>query len=889
VYQGRSIVFVWRVWWERLITPSTKIQDPITRQQSQLLAIWLIAGLPLVVFVLVAQIAFGTLRPTAEILSGFFSSICILCLYIVNHQGYYRLAAHATVWMIIIAVGIGELFSDSVENQAFYYLTFAVLVSSILLSTTATTTYIFVCLVAMLVIPTVALHGDGDFGRILRGSLRFVLSMSLVTLAALYYQRQVMGVRQQALEASEAEKSALLNVLPDLMFRFDAHGNYLDVHISNTDDLVENIDFVGKNLCDTVPPEFAQKTIGHITKTLETQHLQIYEYELVVQQGKQQFEARMIPTGKQEVLSIIRNITQRKQAEERLNDVLEEVKTFQRLDYELGYTLNEDQVLSLTMDFALRSANAGVCVVGWIEDGSNQLKRKAIYGESTYLEKPYTVISDPPIEGDRPVHNPLYFHQTYMEKENGIPKNIYLPLLVRGRVRGILALEDLNLKTFSDADEQFLYQLANRAASALSNINNVRHIEANARNTQVLYAAGQSLAASTTHDELMRSTTQTLVKLVESDAAIFCIVDKYNKTARIRHAHGEGLNLRLDEPTLLYALVDLINEQGVVLLHHDALDNTAQLQRIFEYTNLKTVLAFPIWLEKDLAAMLLVGEHQQKRHYSADEMVLMQSFVGQVTVTYQRTNLFHSLQEIEKVKSEMIRMISHDLRNPLAQMIGYMELLEENLEASALLDDELRVEYIHSIQRGSGKMTQLLRDILNLDRLESQEPETWSNFPIYAQVKASYNALLSQAKLKEQTIALDVNDDEQSIAVVGSSHQIDQALTNLIGNAIKYTPEKGTVRVSGQVEGERYWVRVVDTGYGIPKAKQDKIFTRFFRAETPGTEHIGGTGLGLSIVKLIIERHGGAVFFASEEGKGSTFGFWLPLSTSKKIENVTPG
>src|SRR5687767_14548457 len=114
----------------------------------------------------------------------------------------------------------------------------------------------------------------------------------------------------------------------------------------------------------------------------------------------------------------------------------------------------------------------------------------------------------------------------------------------------------------------------------------------------------------------------------------------------------------------------------------------------------------------------------------------------------------------------------------------------------------------------------------------------------------------------------------EALIVLGNEVQLQQALTNLVGNSIKYTPPNGKVDVKIQAENGEFRFEVSDNGYGIPEDRQAKLFERFYRARTPGTEDIPGTGLGLSLVKTVIERHGGKVWFKSEEGKGSTFGCW---------------
>jgi signal transduction histidine kinase len=110
----------------------------------------------------------------------------------------------------------------------------------------------------------------------------------------------------------------------------------------------------------------------------------------------------------------------------------------------------------------------------------------------------------------------------------------------------------------------------------------------------------------------------------------------------------------------------------------------------------------------------------------------------------------------------------------------------------------------------------------------------------------------------------------------GLSLELKEAAGNLIANAIKYTPAEGVIKVSLTSDNGHWVFKVVDNGYGIDPARQERLFESFYRAQQPGTENIKGTGLGLSLVKEIIVKHDGEVFFESTPGKGSTFGFWLP-------------
>jgi two-component system sensor histidine kinase ResE len=205
--------------------------------------------------------------------------------------------------------------------------------------------------------------------------------------------------------------------------------------------------------------------------------------------------------------------------------------------------------------------------------------------------------------------------------------------------------------------------------------------------------------------------------------------------------------------------------------------------------------------------------------------------------------------------------------------MGYLGLLEKTL-GDRLSKQE--VTFMENARRGTERMDSLLTDILNLEKIESQREAAWQDVQIVSILGDVVDSLRAQAEFKSQAYVTTLL--EEDVIVKGSETQLKQAFTNFVGNAIKYTQEEGTVQIRSEIKDSRFYFEVEDNGYGIPEERQEHLFERFYRAHTPGTEHIEGTGLGLSLVKSVIERHGGEVWFSSEVDKGSTFGFWLPLS-----------
>jgi signal transduction histidine kinase len=234
--------------------------------------------------------------------------------------------------------------------------------------------------------------------------------------------------------------------------------------------------------------------------------------------------------------------------------------------------------------------------------------------------------------------------------------------------------------------------------------------------------------------------------------------------------------------------------------------------------------------------------------------------------------LYDKISYLERLKTDMIRIAAHDLRNPIHLVNTYADLLQQDL-GNVL--DEQHQQFLQSIVRAGGQMLRITNNILSPERIE-QNAKAMQLIDLRKVVEESYLAHRDQARQKRLTY--EVALPEESMSVNGDPVQLSEAMANLIVNAIKYTPEGGRILVSLLRNSSRAVVNVEDTGYGIPAEQQEKLFQPFFRANLDEIKHIDGTGLGLHLVKNIVERHFGKVHFKSIRGQGSTFGFELLLA-----------
>jgi len=231
------------------------------------------------------------------------------------------------------------------------------------------------------------------------------------------------------------------------------------------------------------------------------------------------------------------------------------------------------------------------------------------------------------------------------------------------------------------------------------------------------------------------------------------------------------------------------------------------------------------------------------------------------------------LQELEQLKSDMIRIASHDLRSPLGIIGGYLSILRDDLMDSLTPEHHT---YIEAMMQGLDRIDRLTTDFLSLERLQSARRPPTEPVDIALLVhKAVYDAR-EPARLKSLTFESSLI--AAPLIVIGEETDLYEAIVNLLNNAIKYTPSGGRIHTQLHVENDRAIFLVEDTGIGIPEEYHHRLFQSFFRVKTSETRDIPGTGLGLHLVKKIITRHGGMVIFKSKAGAGSIFGFTLPIA-----------
>lgn len=269
--------------------------------------------------------------------------------------------------------------------------------------------------------------------------------------------------------------------------------------------------------------------------------------------------------------------------------------------------------------------------------------------------------------------------------------------------------------------------------------------------------------------------------------------------------------------------------------------------------------------------------------YFPEERILEVNLVPMVPVEQEWAGLvivmhdISAIRRLEKVRSEFVANVSHELKTPVAAVKGFAE----TLLAGAMNDPAIAKQFLQIIYDESERLNRLIGDILELSKIESKRiPLQFSPVHLNSFLSKTIEMLQTEAEKKSIRLTLEASEE---LYLEADEDRLGQIMINLLSNGINYTPEGGKVKVRAmsvpgdQQETERIRIEITDTGIGIPKKDLPRIFERFYRVDKARSRSSGGTGLGLSIVKHLVELHKGVIRVESDLGSGSRFTIELPV------------
>ncbi len=391
-----------------------------------------------------------------------------------------------------------------------------------------------------------------------------------------------------------------------------------------------------------------------------------------------------------------------------------------------------------------------------------------------------------------------------------------------------------------------------------------------------LFELNKTLMATVEEDVLARKVLHTAVAELQVDDGVLMLCDKQG-TPTIRASFGESVAQMPDSQASVVtdAAAVLLGMRDQVLLSASQ-EVSAPVQAMMQGLKAQTALFNPLMAMDTPVGAVILARTEQRIPFSPVDRELLSVLCGQAAVALQNARLFEEiqhayreLQQLDHMKSEFINIAAHELRTPLAILMGHADLLQEDTE-DAHIKNRLQI-----IVRNALRLRDLINDLLDMRQLQTAEARVHpSTFEIEELIDVALQDFWPLADKKEIRISSSIPSD---LAAVSTDRQkVLITLHNLLLNAIKFTPSKGQVGIEVTPHGHELWVSVWDTGIGIPQEQCDKIFLPFHQVSESLTREYEGMGLGLSIAKGMIALCGGRIWVASVVGQGSRFTFSIP-------------
>ncbi|PAE23425.1 MULTISPECIES: cell wall metabolism sensor histidine kinase WalK [Bacillaceae] len=356
-------------------------------------------------------------------------------------------------------------------------------------------------------------------------------------------------------------------------------------------------------------------------------------------------------------------------------------------------------------------------------------------------------------------------------------------------------------------------------------------------------------------------------------------------TKKLQEAHATTEGERRKLSSVLSYMTDGViatDRKGRVILINEP---AAKMLNVSRETVLSSPIVSLLGLEEDYTFEELLNERDSViLDYSTKTKTLI--LRANFSVIQKETGfvnglitVLHDITEQEKIdmeRREFVANVSHELRTPLTTMRSYLEALADG----AWKDEEIAPNFLDVTQNETERMIRLVNDLLQLSKMDSKDyrlSKDWIDFIFF------YNRIIDRFEMtKQQNVSFERRLPDHSAFVEIDKDKLTQVLDNIISNALKYSPEGGKVTFGIEEKDEFIIVSVSDQGVGIPKENIEQIFERFYRVDKARTRKLGGTGLGLAIAKEMVEAHGGKIWAASTEGKGTTISFSLPYVRSEE-------
>lgn len=490
------------------------------------------------------------------------------------------------------------------------------------------------------------------------------------------------------------------------------------------------------------------------------------------------------------------------------------LETLQKIGRAITASLDLDSILSAVVEAAVELSEAEEGSLLLLDEASGELYMRAARNFGEDFVRTFRIPASDSLAGEvLRTGKPLLVDEKTPRKIKTaylVHHLMYVPLTIKERVIGVLGVDNRqSSKPFSEEHLSLVSALASYAAIAIENAR--------------LY----------THSEIERQKLETILTKI-GDGVI--VLDQEKRLMLINQAASLAFKVEQEHPI------------------------GRLLEEVIQHPDLVEIVNNQKWPIPGRCEIVL----EDGRVFNAQVTPI--PGVGMVITLQDITHL----KELDRLKSDFVNAVSHDLRSPLTAILGYIELIGRVGSLNAQ-----QKEFIRRVENNVHSITALVNDLLDLGRIEAGFDSRKEVVPLSAIIHLTLDGQRQGLVEKSQNLVVEVSENLPPL--LGNPIHLRQMLANLIGNAIKYTQEGGEIRIRAHVESGQVILQVSDNGPGIPFADQPYIFDKFYRASNVSAE-TPGTGLGLAIVKSIVENHQGRIWVDSTPGQGTTFTVVLPAA-----------
>ncbi|HEY72210.1 MAG TPA: GAF domain-containing protein [Thermoflexia bacterium] len=463
----------------------------------------------------------------------------------------------------------------------------------------------------------------------------------------------------------------------------------------------------------------------------------------------------------------------------------------------------------------------------------------------------------------------------YQDAIPGTRSEICVPLKVGGKVVGVMDAESTRLNAFSEDDVRLFSTLASQLGVALDNARLFEETNRRLAEARLIQEVVLAAASTLDFDLVFERTAKALNRALGIERLGFLLPDERNGVLA-PHPSLVGFAGAAFQIPIKGSLTGRAYRTGQPILVRDLAQEPVYERRV---SDVRSALAVPVRIADRIAA-ILHAESTQAGAFGEDELLLFVTIAGQLGVTLHNAQLYSQLQETDRLRTELVQNVGHELRTPLGIIKGYVELLRDGDLGPILDDQQSALQIVH------GRIVALSRLIHNLTVLQTLPREALTLAPI-SLVEVVQRALeefrVSAARANITFLEnLPTTLPDKLPDVIGDREQLELAFGHLLDNAIKFSPNGGTVTIRAWAERSVVCVSIADEGIGILSEHLDRIFERFYQVDGSASRRFGGMGVGLALVWEIIEAHGGTVSVDSEAREGSTFIVALPHVTGSE-------